>query len=50
MTNTDISVDTLQAIWDAHNLGQILSITQPSGGMVNRVARASSRSLWTTTT
>lgn len=36
MTHTDINASTLQAIWNAHGLGQIHTITQPARGMVNR--------------
>jgi hypothetical protein len=36
MTHTDITSATLQALWNAHGLGQIQTISQPSRGVVNR--------------
>jgi aminoglycoside phosphotransferase (APT) family kinase protein len=36
MTHTDITPATLQALWNAHGLGQIQTISQPSRGVVNR--------------
>ena len=36
MTNTHLSPDILQTIWDAHGLGKIQHLIQPSGGAVNR--------------
>lgn len=36
MSPDDLSPEILQTIWDAHSLGKIESLAQPSGGMVNR--------------